>query len=132
MKFLYTSLIVLLFSIAGLAQARLGSTQQEIKREFWEAKYKYSRDVTDDGIPFSTITTNFSVVIYYFDQDGICTLTLILPDNQAYLNAYVENYNDRYVVVSNTEWKMYSKYGVCKIKLHFGEDAYYFSWMIEE
>lgn len=125
-------LLTILFGITSLVifgQARLGSSATEIKNEFWESSYNLKSGYTDDYTYYISIETERATVIYYFNSDKVCNLCAIAPDNQGQLNFYVELYNKQYVVVSSTEWKMYSANGIANIKLVYPDDGgYYFLW----
>lgn len=111
------------------AQARLGSTVMEIKNEYSDYEYQLKSSYLNDGTYYIQITTDRATVWYYFNDDRVCYLTVVVPDNQGALNFYVELYNSKYVVVSSTEWKMYSNNGICKIKLVYPDGGgYYFAW----
>ncbi len=126
------ALLTILFGITSLTifgQARLGSTATEIKNEFWESTYNLKSGYTDDGIYYVSIETERATVIYWFNTDKVCTLCMIVPDNQGALNFYVELYNRQYVIVSSTKWKMYSDGGIAEISLIYPDDGgYYFLW----
>lgn len=126
------TLLTILFAITSVivyGQARLGSSVSEIKSEFWESSYKQKSGYDKDGDYYITIETSNATVTYYFNSDKICYLTAIIPDNQGALNFYVEMYNKQYVIVSSTQWKMYSNNGIANIKLVFAEGGgYYFLW----
>ena len=126
------TILTILFGITSvivLGQARLGSTASEIKSEFWESSYKQKSGYDKEGDYYITIETGRATVMYYFDTDKVCIATVIVPDNQGALNFYVELYNERYVIVSSTQWKMYSKGGISNIELVYPEDGgYFFIW----
>jgi hypothetical protein len=126
------TLLTILFAITSVivfGQARLGSTASEIRSEFWESSYNLKSGYDDDGDYYITITTERATVTYYFKSDKVCYLTAIIPDNQGALNFYVELYNKQYVVVSATQWKMYSNNGIANINLIYPEGGgYYFLW----
>lgn len=129
MKGILISLTLLLLINVAYAQARLGSSATEIKNEFWESEHKLESGYTDDGIYYLRIRTTRATVFYCFDEDKLCRLCLIFPDNQGALNFYVELYNELYVIVSPTEWKMYSAGGIAEISLIYPDDGgYYFLW----
>jgi len=126
-------LIIGLFPILSFSQARLGSSAQEIKSEYWESKYNVESGYNDDEIYYVSLETDRASVVHFFNNDKICVMSIIAPDNQGALNFYVENYNNQYVIVSSTEWKMYSKNGIAKIKLIYPDDGgFYFVWTGEE
>lgn len=126
------TLLTILFAIATMVvfgQARLGSKVSEIKSEFYESNYNLKSGYANDGDYYITITTEKATVAYYFNSDLVCYLTAIMPNNQGALNFYVELYNKQYVVVSATEWKMYSNNGIAKISLVYPDGGgYYFLW----
>ncbi|MFK7947914.1 MAG: hypothetical protein AB8G11_10005 [Saprospiraceae bacterium] len=122
-------IIAMLLSMSSFSQARLGSSATEIKNEFWESYYELDSGYDSDGDYYIKIEVEKASVIYFFDSDKICNRTFILPDNQGALNYFVELYNKQYVIVSSTEWKMYSSGGIASIKLIFADDGgYYFLW----
>jgi hypothetical protein len=114
--------ILLLINSIAFGQARLGSTLTELKLEFKELKYEQEIDIDKDGDNVMSITTDEANIIFYFNSEKICVITVILPNSQGQLNSIVESYNNQYVIVSDTEWKMYSKNGVAKITLIFPDD----------
>jgi hypothetical protein len=126
------TLLTILFAITiaiAYGQARLGSTASEIKSEFWESSFNQRSGYDSDGDYYITITTERSTTTYYFNADKVCYLTAIFPDNQGALNFYVELYNERYVIVSSKQWKMYSSNGIANIQLIYPEGGgYYFLW----
>lgn len=129
MKKTILSIAILCMALNVFSQARLGSPASEIKSEFWESSYNLKSGYTDDGIYFICIETKRASVVYYFDDNKICNLCAIVPDNQGALNYYVELYNSQYVIVSSTKWKMYSNGGIAYIELKFPEDGgFYFMW----
>lgn len=131
MKQFLTTLTMLLLINVAYSQARLGYSATEIKNEFWETEYNLKSGYTDDGLYYISIWTERATVIYYFNEDKVCKLCMIIPDNQGALNSYVELYNKLYVIVSSTEWKMYSDGGIAEISLIYPDDGgYYFLWKL--
>ena len=49
--------------------------------------------------------------MHYFDEENICALTVIAPNDQGDLNYFVELYNSQYVIINPKQWKMYSENG---------------------
>lgn len=127
-KYIIT-LIAFLSALVSYSQVRLGFTSDEVKNEFWEDKYNLNEGYTIDDIYFINIRGDRANVFNYFDYDKVCFFSTVIPDDQGSLNYYVEQYNSQYVIISSTEWKMYSKNGIAKIKLNYdGEGGYYFTW----
>jgi len=126
------TLLTILFAITSIiafGQARLGTSATDIRSEFSESSYNLKSGYDDDGDYYITVETERATVIYYFNSDKICYLTLIAPDDQGALNFYVELYNKQYVIVSAKEWKMYSENGIAKIELVYPESGgFFFRW----
>lgn len=133
MKIYILPLITFLFTLVSFSQVRLGYKSEEIKYEFWQDEYNLTEGYTDDDIYYIRIRVDRAYVFNYFNYDEVCFLSIVIPDDQGALNYYVEHYNSQYVIVSSTEWKMYSKNGIAKIKLIYdGEGGYYFMWSYQE
>ena len=126
------TLLTIFFAITTVivfGQSRIGSSATDIKSEFWESKYKLKSGYDKDNDYYITLQTEKATVTYYFNTDKVCTSTIIIPDNQGALNFYVELYNKQYVIVSSTEWKMYSNNGIASIKLIYPDGGgYFFVW----
>jgi hypothetical protein len=124
--------VILILLVLGLgyktdAQARLGDTEWEIREEFSEKTF--TSGYSKDGDKWLMMETSLSTVGYYFgkESDWKCYMTIVIPDNQTALNTLVEKYNREYVIISETEWKMYGNNGIMKISLIFAEEGgYYF------
>ncbi len=129
MKKIITSIAFALITLCAFSQSRLGSSASEIKSEFWESSYNLSSGYSKNGTYYISIQTERATANYLFDDEGICNICMIIPDNQGALNFYVELYNTKYVIVSSTKWKMYSNNGIANIELIYPEDGgYYFVW----
>ncbi len=126
-------LVFIMSSFLSIGQSRLGTSSSEIKTEFSDPEYNLETGYTDEGSYFVSITINEATVNYYFDENKICNICIISPKNQGQLNYYVEKYNKQYVIISSTEWKMYSEYGISEIKLIFpDEGGFLFLWSIPD
>ncbi|MCB0695036.1 MAG: hypothetical protein H6546_03810 [Chitinophagales bacterium] len=112
----------------AFGQARLGSSAQDIRSEFSSPEYELESEYTENGAYVIKLTIGRYSVAHLFNNDRICVATLVFPESQGALNALVEQYNDQYVIVSPTEWKMYSKGGIANVRLIIEEDGYYFAW----
>jgi hypothetical protein len=120
-------LVLFLIPLFGISQARLGLSLNEIYQEFlpYTPKFEYP----SDGPSFMHFQTERAIVMYYFDLNNICILTAIAPSTQGDLNYYVEQYNRQYVVVSPTNWKMYSENGaISDIDLVNNNGTTFFIW----
>lgn len=129
MKRLIFVMMICLIHYNTKAQARIGSTSSVIQDEFTELGYQPKYQYTEKTGGYIIIYIEKAAVYYYLDAAKICTTTVVVPTNQGTLNYYVELYNKQYVIVSNTEWKMYSKNGICSVKLiYLSDGSYFFRW----
>lgn len=114
--------LILMLPLIGNAQAHLGSTLTDIKALHPDKEFtvKY----TDDGIKYAYASMYYGTFFYYFDKEtGLSNLCLQIPDNMTALNAQVEIYNKKYVIISETSWKAYLEGGgLMKINLTYDED----------
>lgn len=124
--------IVLSFFHQSLfCQARLGSSVAELKKEFSDKSFELVSGYDAEKDYYIRIWTDIATVYYYFDEDLLCNLVFITPDDNGKLNYYVEDYNKSYVIINNLEWKMYNETGIANIKLVYPEkkgDKPYFVW----
>ena len=121
MRIVFFILTFLLFSKAVYSQSRIGSYEKDIRSEFIKQKMETGFDDNKNrylSVEFTSITA-----IYYFASNGKCIITFIIPDNQGSLNSMVENYNGKYVIVSDKKWKMYSDNGILDIELIFPNEG---------
>ncbi len=132
MKRLLFIILSILCNFPIFGQARLGSTVSQIVSEFSDKKYELKGHHSDEGTYYITINNDGDTIAYYFDADKICYCCAIIPENTGSLNTFVEYYNNHYVIISATEWKMYSENGIADIMLIYPDDGgYYFIWKRE-
>lgn len=114
--------LIIMLPLIGKAQAHLGSTLTDIKAlhpdKVFTVKYN------DDGIKYTYASMYYGTFYYYFDKETeLSNLCLQIPDNMTALNAQVEIYNKKYVIISETSWKAYLEGGgLMKISLTYDED----------
>lgn len=109
------------------AQARLGSSRYDILSEFYDSSPVVGVD--NSGQVYIDVEFVRANVRYYLDQSGDCSLVFIMPKTQGDLNFYVEYYNNSYVILSSTSWKMYSTEGsIAKISLMSQDGVSVFVW----
>ena len=126
MKYLIALVTLIFLSNNTAAQARLGSNKSDIMKEFSEKNIKVN--LTDDGEEYLSFESNISVNLYYLDKDEICYNVVIFPKDNSAINTLVEFYNDKYVVIDESHWKMYTSNGIAKIDLIFFENSAMFVW----
>jgi hypothetical protein len=106
----------------GKSQAHLGTTVAEIKSKYPDKVFTTS--FLDDGVRFIYTEMPLGTFFYYFDKEtGLSKLCIQVPSNINALNAQVELYNKKYVIISETSWKAYLEGGGrMKINLKYDED----------
>lgn len=114
--------LILLLPLLGKAQAHLGSTLAEIKATYPDKVFTI--DFTDQGQKYASAEMSYGTFVYYFDSETGLTYSCIqIPHNMTALNAQVEIYNKKYVIISETSWKAYLEGGgVMKINLIYDKD----------
>lgn len=119
-KLIFTFIVMLPLFVK--AQAHLGSTLADIKAKHPDKEFII--EYSDDGTKYAYASMYYGTFIYYFDKEtGLSNLCLQIPDDMTALNAQVEVYNKKYVIVSETSWKAYlDGGGIMKIELIYEED----------
>jgi len=128
---IYLSLVLIFIITYSYGQARLGSTIDDIKKEFTDPSLKLT-PWFDKGMAYIDITIPRALVVYSFNTEGICAMTVIIPNTVGNLNYYVERYNNSYVILSTTKWRMYNDTGSFLIELKYPEEGgYWLIWTFE-
>lgn len=118
MRKIFYLLVFLFVSFVSTGQSRLGYSVEQIRTEFSDEEYGLTFDYNEEGIYFSFMNfKDLSNVLYLFDPDRICRVTIIVPENKEILNTYVKLYNQDYVAISTKEWIVYTDNGINNIKL---------------
>jgi len=120
MKTTLLAFVFVLINFAVFAQARLGSSEKDIRQEF--NSKTFSSGYTDKGDRYISYEDTDVFVLYYFDENNICDYCVVKPQTRGLLNTYVERYNNQYVIVSNKDWKMYNDNGILCISLVFSKE----------
>ncbi len=125
----YFLILFLSLSMGLSAQVRLGSSASDVNSEFSDSRYEKKSGYIDD-IYYIDFKADRATVTHIFDNSSVAVMVFVYPNDQGALNYYVEMYNEKYVAVSDKEWKMYSKDGgIANISLIFDEDGYFFRWV---
>lgn len=126
-------IIIVLFIILpflGNAQAHLGASFEDIKAQHTDKVFTI--DYTKDGVKYTSAIMSLGTFFYYFDKETDLTYFCIqIPKDMNALNAQVEIYNKKYVIISETSWKAYLEDGgLMKINLIYDKEnkTYYFSY----
>lgn len=124
-KIIILFIVLCCVSIFGFSQSRLGFTEDSIRKEYYLKDFTVVV-ATDSSRRFIAWQDDDIISYYYFDKEGLCDLCYVQMKNNGVLNGYVERFNKQYVIVSNTEWKLYSDNGIiiCKL-LKLGGKMYF-------
>lgn len=109
-------LICLLYSNIIISQVRLNYSKTEILSEFSDSKFKLE-EFKYEGLDAVTIFTESVNLLYLFNYNKICKISILIPHTQSDLKYFIELYNREYIIISDTTWKMYSENGVATIEL---------------
>jgi hypothetical protein len=121
MKNLYFFILILL-PFMSEAQAHLGESFSGLESRYPDLTFEV--ETTNDGTIYTTAQQLFGTFIYYFDgETGLTNLCVQIPDDLQALNAQVEIYNKKYVIISETSWKAYLDGGsTMEINLIYNEE----------
>jgi hypothetical protein len=122
MKILMLTLFLLSYPLKINAQSRIGSSLSEIKSEFPNSKFNIEYKVLTDTSSLYTVRDELITCIYLFAHSK-CTSTFIIPQTSIVLKNYVEEYNSKYVIVSDKQWKAYLGNGICRIDMEFPKNG---------
>ncbi len=114
-------LFILFLPILIRAQVHIGFTEAEIKK--LHSDKTFETGFTDYGAKYTASFMHYGTFFYWFDKQNrrsiFCTQVI---EHIPYLNAQVEVYNKKYVILSDTEWKAYLEDGeILNIRLKYDE-----------
>jgi len=92
----------------GNTQIRLDYTQQDIESELIELKVDYINGITEMGTNYTAYININSEVIHYYENNK-CVLGIIIPNTLIEALKMKNEYNDKYVKLSDTSWMIDSK-----------------------
>lgn len=117
-------LIIILLALPfwGSSQAMMGYTYTEVW-DSWADDDDSVREgkVSSHGIQYITVSTEYFVIGYYFNETYHCDQVYIFPNTMAGVNGLAERYNGKYTIVDNKNWKAYLSGGVYDIKLMYDD-----------
>lgn len=132
MKRLVFFLILNVFSLSSFAQFYLGLSTNEAKRQIQANAGVYTQIKTahsSDGTISFGWTEDLWDGVLFFNHEGFSNMFVMIPKNQVVMNTTIQNFNEKYVVVSNTQWKVYSRGATYQVDLiyvkSFGKYAFY-------
>jgi len=120
--------LILMLPLLGKAQAHLGATFTDIKAMHTDKVFTV--DYANNGQKYAYTNMYYGTFYYYFDKEtGLSNFCLQIPHDMTALNAQVEVYNKKYVIVSETSWKAYLEGGgLIKINLIYDEEYKLYSF----
>jgi hypothetical protein len=122
-------LLLLLFTQynLGYSQFCIGDSEEFTKSVLEQKKIKYTVDkITDTSNRISYIIENEYQMIFLFNASGIINSQTLIPEKKNGVNEFVRWFNRDFVVISDTEWRNYSKGRIFKIQLeHILHEPYF-------
>ncbi len=134
MKFIYTFLVFIVFSFLLTVKGQIAGLWYDAT----QIKAIFSKEVLsgklDNGIRYLAAESedNSMHFFYLLSADDICRIVVIYPQTETALNWMVEYLNKNHTIVSNTEWRTYSKQGISEVKLSRREELINFTCTIIE
>ncbi len=125
-KHCFLLLLFIVFSVNLFSQPRIGATEYEILKEFYQEKF--DKGYTKDGVKWISFDNGLGVMLYYINEDNVCNYCFLVPHNQEIINNIVQRYNEEYVIISETKWKKYTSRGIMNILLMFKDNGYLFAY----
>ena len=125
-----TLFLLMLIPMKGISQAKIGYNPSELRAEFPSANWTYSKwgEYGNQNMVMSWSSENI-LTNYFFNEDNITIICTIVPLNQSTLQAVVEIYNKRYVIIDSNTWRFYSDGTIFLCRLKTLEDGtFYFAW----
>jgi hypothetical protein len=103
-------LMLAFFPIWISAQAHLGRSEKEIRSYYPDKTFKVAYN--EAGEKYISTFMRFGIFYYYFsNESGLSNFCVQVVNEMPSLNAQVETYNKKYVIVSDTKWKAYLEGG---------------------
>lgn len=128
-RFLLLLSLICLVRGQGYGQAMIGYNMSEVKENYPDKKWSYGMWDEEQKLQTMSFEDESVIVIYFFNDAFLCFTTTITPKTQGALQGWIENYNKKYVVVDDTNWKFYNPNGILKCTLEKTEkNLYYFRW----
>jgi len=121
------AVVSLVFCEVAVGQERLGYTADEIEGEFADEKYELNAG-WEDGEYFVSVWLDEVYVVYRFDEDVVCTRTIILPLTQEKLDEFTESYIAMYEWDSERKWVVEKEEGVAEIEFFMIGPTPLFEW----
>ena len=112
----------MLLPIIVKSQAHIGSTLSDIKA--MHSDKIFTTNYTSDGEKYAFADMSLGRFFYYFNTEtNLSHFCIQVPNDMKALNAQVEIYNTKYVIISETSWKAYLEGGgMLKINLEYNEE----------
>lgn len=113
----------------AFSQAMIGYNMSEVKGNYPNEKWEFGFWDKEERLQTMSFEDENVIVIYYFNKSFVCFTTTIVPKTQGILQGWIENYNKKYVIVNDTNWKFYTPSGILNCSLDKTENGlYYFRW----
>ena len=124
-----TLFLLMLIPTMGISQAKIGFNPSQIREEFPNVEWNYQKwGENKDKLSMAFMNDEF-LVNYLFDENNVSIITAIAPFKQGTLQAMIELYNSKYVIINKNTWRFYDNgvVFICRLKA-FDDGSFYFKW----
>lgn len=131
MKKLFTILLILV-SFKTMSQPLFGYTPSEIRLKVGDKNWLYDKWGDDKDMMTMSYADDGVLVSYLFNQYNKSMFTIITIYKQGLLQAFIEGYNNRYVIVNDYTWRLYKDDSIYECYLKRADNGnYFFMWSIK-
>lgn len=131
MKKLFTLLLILV-SFKTMSQPLFGYTPSEIRAEHPDADWLYDKWGEPKNMLAMSYKTDGALISYLFNDDNKSMFTIITIYQQGLLQAFIEKYNSRYVIINDYTWRLYKDDSIYECYLKRADNGnYFFMWSIK-
>lgn len=128
-------LIILLVILPWLskAQSLFGFSPSEIREKRPGVEWTYNKWGDNKELLTMSFRADQLHVTYFFDASNKSVFTIVIPLTKGSLQAMIEVYNKRYIIIDNYNWKYYDTGSIyhCLLKQDETDGSYFFIWYIE-
>jgi len=116
-------LLLLLLPALTFGQGAVGLTLHELKESYPEKTFR--TDYIEEGTIYITEFGCATFSYFIRKNEDVIDFCIAWPQGDRCLSAYVENFNNKYVILSDSHWKAYLEGYTMDILLEYNNDGRY-------
>lgn len=125
-------LLILLTPMLSQGQSLFGFTPSEVREKRPGVDWTYGKWGEDDDMLTMSFSADGLYITYMFNSSNRSVFTIVTPLNKGSLQAMIEVYSKKYVIVDDYHWKYYDSGSLYRCALNQTNDgSYYFLWTSE-